>query len=140
MALSEIDTQAKLIDPKIRECGWLEEYVIRQYAIADDRFYVEGEEYKRLPTRKVADYVLKYKELTIAVLEAKAEDEDIQKHLAQVQDYAQRMDVPIAYITNGKRSLIFDRRTLKTEDVDTYLKTSSCISRNSNKKCYRKYS
>jgi type I restriction enzyme, R subunit len=121
MPLSEIDTQAKLIDPKIRECGWSEEYVIRQYAIADDRFYVEGEDYKRLPTRKVADYVLKYKELTIAVLEAKAEDEDVEKHLAQVQDYAQRMDVPIAYITNGKRSLIFDRRTLKTEDVDNYL-------------------
>lgn len=121
MPLSEIDTQAKLIDPKIREGGWLEEYVIRQYAIADDRFFVEGEEYKRLPTRKVADYVLKYKELTIAVLEAKAEDEDVEKHLGQVQDYAQRMDVPIAYITNGKRTLIFDRRTLKVEDVDTYL-------------------
>ena len=53
MALSEDDTRVKLIDPKIHEYGWLEEYLIRQFQIADDRFYVEGEEYKKLPTKKL---------------------------------------------------------------------------------------
>src|SRR3989338_2874532 len=121
MPLSEDDTRVKIIDPKIRECGWLEEYLVRQYPIADDRFYVEGEEYKRLPTHKFADYVLKYKETIIAVLEAKAEDEDPQKHLSQGQDYAQRLDVPFVYISNGKKTLLFDRRTLKSDDVESYL-------------------
>jgi len=121
MPLSEDDTRVKLIDPKIRECGWQEEYLVRQYPIADDRFYVEGEEFSRLPTHKFADYVLKYKELIVAVLEAKAEDEDPQKHLSQAQDYAQRLDVPFVYISNGKKTLLFDRRTLKTEEVDDYL-------------------
>lgn len=121
MALSEDDTRVKLIDPKIHEHGWLEEYLIRQFQIADDRFYVEGEEYKRLPTKKFADYVLKYKETVIAVLEAKAEDEDVQKHLGQAQNYAERLDVPFAYISNGKDILLYDRRSTKADDVDHYL-------------------
>jgi type I restriction enzyme R subunit len=121
MAMSEDDTRVKLIDPKIHENGWLEEYLIRQFQIADDRFYVEGEEYKRLPTKKFADYVLKYKETVIAVLEAKAEGEDIEKHLGQAQDYAERLDVPLTYISNGSRILLYDRRTQKADDVDSYL-------------------
>jgi len=121
MALSEDDTRVKLIDPIIHEHGWLESYLIRQFQIADDRFYVEGEEYKRLPTKKFADYVLKYKETVIAVLEAKAEGEDVEKHLGQAQDYAERLDVPLAYISNGSHTLLYDRRTQKVDDVDRYL-------------------
>lgn len=121
MPLSEQDTKAKLIDPKIHACGWVEDYIVREYQIADDRFYVEGEEYKRLDTKKFADYVLKYKETIIAVLEAKAEDESPEKYLSQVQDYAKRLDTPLAYISNGTQTLLYDRRTLKTEEVDSYL-------------------
>lgn len=121
MALSEDDTRVKLIDPKIHECGWLEDYLIRQFQIADDRFYVEGEEYKRLPTKKFADYVLKYKETVVAVLEAKAEGEDVEKHLGQAQDYAQRLDVPLVYISNGSRTILYDRRTTKADNVDQFL-------------------
>lgn len=121
MALSEDDTRVKLIDPKIHEHGWLEDYLIRQFQIADDRFYVEGEEYKRLPTKKFADYVLRLNETIIAVLEAKAEDENPEKHLGQLQNYTKKLDVPIGYITNGKRTFVFDRRSVKTEEVDSYL-------------------
>ena len=121
MALSEDDTLVKLIDPKIREHGWIEDYLIRQYPIADDRFYVEGEEYKRLPTKLFADYVLKYKEMVIAVLEAKAEDKNPKKYLSQAQDYAKRLEVPFTYITNGKQIILYDHRTLQTEEVQSYL-------------------
>ena len=121
MPLSEDDTRVKLIDPQIRKSGWKEDYLIRQYKIADDRFFVEGEEFKRLDTKKFADYVLKYKETIVAVLEAKAEDKDPEKHLSQVQDYAKRLDVPLAYISNGKRTFLFDRRTPKTKEVNHYL-------------------
>lgn len=121
MSYSEDDTRVKLIDPKIGSCGWKEEYILRQYAISDNRFFVEGEDFKRLNTAKFADYVLNYNNVIIAVLEAKAEDEDPLKHLGQAQDYAKRLDVPFAYITNGKTIYLHDRRTLKTEEVDTYL-------------------
>lgn len=121
MALSEADIKAKFIDPKIRESGWVEDYIIREYPITDDRFFVEGEEYKRLPTRKFADYVLKYKETVIAVLEAKAEDEDPEKHLSQAQDYAKRLDTALVYISNGKTTLLYDRRTQQIDEVNEYL-------------------
>ncbi len=121
MPRSEDDTRVQLIDPKIHENGWKEEYLQRQYPIADDRFFVEGEDFKRLPTAKFADYVVRYQSVIVAVLEAKAEDEDPMKHLSQVQDYAKRLDVPFAYISNGKSIYLHDRRTLKTEEVNDYL-------------------
>jgi type I restriction enzyme, R subunit len=121
MPYSEDDTRVKFIDPKIKECGWEEEYLTRQYPIADDRFFVEGEDFKRLPTRKFADYVLSYKNVVVAVLEAKAEDEDPMKHLSQAEDYGKRLDVPFVYISNGKTTYLHDRRTGKTEDVKSYL-------------------
>ena len=121
MAYSEDDTRVKIIDPKIHEAGWKEEHILRNYSIADDRFYVEGEEYKRLPTAKFADYVVIYNNITIAVLEAKAEDEEPLKHMSQAQDYAKRLDVPFAYISNGKTIYLHDRRTKKTEEVSSYL-------------------
>lgn len=121
MPHSEDDTRVKFIDPKIKECGWKEEYLTRQYPIADDRFFVEGEDFKRLPTRKFADYVLSYKNVVVAVLEAKAEDEDPMKHFSQAEDYGKRLDVPFIYISNGKTTYLHDRRTGKTEDVKSYL-------------------
>lgn len=122
MPLSEADIKAKYIDPKIHESGWLEEFLIREYPITQDRFFVEGEEYRKLDTKKFADYVLKYKEVNIALIEAKAEDEDPEKHLSQAQDYGKRLDVPFVYVSNGKKTILYDRRTLKSEDVETYLK------------------
>ncbi len=121
MPYSEDDTRVKIIDPKIQEHGWKEEYLQRQFPIADDRFFVEGESYKRLPTAKYADYVVRYKNVIIAVLEAKAEDQNPMSHLSQAQDYAKRLDVPFAYISNGKTIILHDRRTLKTEEVSGYL-------------------
>lgn len=121
MPYSEDDTRVKIIDPQIHDAGWKEEYILRNYPIADDRFYVEGESYQRLPTAKFADYVVFYKNVSIAVLEAKAEDEKPLKHLSQAQDYAQRLGVPFAYISNGKTTYLHDRRTLTTEEVSSFL-------------------
>ncbi len=122
MPLSEADIKAKYIDPKIHESGWLEEFLIREYSISQDRFFVEGEEYRKLDTKKFADYVLKYKEINLALVEAKAEDEDPEKHLSQAQDYAKRLDIPFAYVSNGKKTILYDRRTLRAEEVEDYLK------------------
>lgn len=121
MPYSEDDTRVKLIDPHIQKCGWKEENLLRQYPISDDRFFVEGEDFKRLPTAKYADYVLLYNNVVIGVLEAKAVDEDPMSHLSQAQDYAKRLDVPFAYISNGKTTILHDRRTMSTEEVSDYI-------------------
>lgn len=121
MPYSEDDTRVKLIDPKIRDSGWKEENILRQYAISDDRFFVEGEDFRRLPTAKFADYVVIFNNVVVAVLEAKAEDEDPLKHLSQAQDYAQRLDVPFAYVSNGHTTYLHDRRSGKTDEVSDFL-------------------
>ena len=121
MPLSEADIKEKYITPAIRKNGWLEDYIIREYPITDDRFFVEGEDFKKVRTRKFADYVLKYKDMILAVVEAKAEDEDPEKHLSQAQDYAKRLDIPFAYISNGKKTILYDRRNLKTKEVEEFL-------------------
>ena len=117
MPYSEDDTRVKIIAPKIKENGWKEEHIQRQYPIRDDRFFVEGETFRRLPTAKFADYVVRYENVIVGVLEAKKEGEDPMTHLGQAQDYAKRLDVPFAYISNGKTIIFHDRRTLKTEQV-----------------------
>lgn len=121
MPYSEDDTRVKIIDPQIHESGWREENIQRQYPISDNRFFVEGEDFRRLQTAKFADYVLSHNNINIAVLEAKAEDEDPLKHLSQAQDYAKRLDVPFAYISNGKTAYLYDRRIPKTEEVEEFL-------------------
>jgi type I restriction enzyme R subunit len=121
MPLSEADIKAKYIDPEIHDSGWEEDFLTREYPISQNRFFVEGEEFKRLKTEKFADYVLTFKSVSVAILEAKAEGEDPMKHLSQAQDYAKRLDVPFVYVSNGKITILHDRRTLKTEQVSSYL-------------------
>jgi len=41
--------------------------------------------------------------------------------MSQARDYAQRLDVPIAFATNGHKILVYDRRIPKTEEIDRFL-------------------
>ena len=120
--LNEAETKAKLIEPKLREAGWSEENIEREYRIKSDRFYVKGEEYEIIEAKdKYADYVLKVNNVIVAVVEAKKEEKSAEDGISQARDYAQRLDVPIAYATNGHKILIYDRRIPKTEEVNEFL-------------------
>lgn len=120
--LNEAETRAKLIEPKLREAGWTEENIQREYKIKNNRFYVKGEEYEIIEAKdKYADYVLKVNNIIVAVIEAKKEEKSAEDGLSQARDYAQRLDVPIAYATNGHKILIYDRRIPKTEEVNNFL-------------------
>jgi len=122
MPLNEAETRAKLIEPKLREAGWTEEDIEREYRIKSDRFYVKGEKYEIIKAKdKYADYVLKVNNVIVGVIEAKAEDKPAEKGLSQAKDYAERLDVPIAYATNGRQILMYDRRIPKTEIADRFL-------------------
>ena len=122
MPLNEAETKAKLIEPKLREAGWSEENIEREYRIKSDRFYVKGEEYEIIEAKdKYADYVLKVNNVIVAVVEAKKEEKSAEDGISQARDYTQRLDVPIAYATNGHKILIYDRRIPKTEEVNEFL-------------------
>ncbi len=75
MQFSEADTRAKFIDPKLRETGW-EEFTIREYYFTEGRKLLGGKRSKRL----YADYLLKYKNVNLAIIEAKRLDKHPTRH------------------------------------------------------------
>jgi type I restriction enzyme, R subunit len=110
MSYNESDTRAKLIDPKIHNVGWKED-LIRRETTAGTVEIING-----TPKRKGGrtDYLLclpaKNEEnpLSIAVLEAKKEDEHATLGLGQAQEYAKRLNIPFVFSTNGHLFTAYD--------------------------------
>ncbi|UCN00921.1 DEAD/DEAH box helicase family protein [Sulfurimonas sp. SWIR-19] len=99
MAYSESDTRSKLIDPSIKESGWLESNIVREYYFTDGRKLIGGKRGKRY----FVDYLLTYKNTNLAIIEAKAESKDPLDGLQQSINYAQRLKIDFVYATNGHK-------------------------------------
>ncbi|ADN08848.1 EcoAI/FtnUII family type I restriction enzme subunit R [Sulfurimonas autotrophica] len=99
MAYSESDTRSKLIDPLIKESGWLESNIVREYYFTDGRKLIGGKRGKRY----FVDYLLTYKNTNLAIIEAKAETKDPLDGLQQSINYAQRLKIDYVYTTNGHK-------------------------------------
>lgn len=111
MAYNEADTRAKLIDPKLRESGWSEDFISREFYFTEGKIYLVGDEAKRKEAKK-ADYVLLHNEaLTLAVVEAKEEGKAAVSGMQQAKEYAERLDILFAYATNGHQIEEFDFST-----------------------------
>ena len=70
---NEADTRAKLIDPKLHECGWTEEKIQRNITIVPGKLLDEKGKRKK---GKIPDYILTYNSRPVAVVEAKDESGD----------------------------------------------------------------
>ncbi len=99
MTHSESDTRSKLIDPSIKESGWLESNIVREYYFTDGRKLIGGKRGKRY----FVDYLLTYKNTNLAIIEAKAESKDPLDGLQQSINYAQRLKIDFVYATNGHK-------------------------------------
>jgi type I restriction enzyme R subunit len=110
MGMSEAETRAKLIDPKIKAGGWSEDLIEREYLYRKGRVRLIGEQTVR-DTPQYADYVLrdKPKGLILAVLEAKEEDRSPGHGLQQALAYAEDLAVRFAYSSNGHEFVEQDR-------------------------------
>lgn len=108
MAYNEADTRAKLIDPKIKQSGWTEDSISREYYFTDGKIVLVGDETKRKEPKK-ADYLLYYNDaLPLAVVEAKEEGKPAVSGMQQAKEYAERLDILFAYSTNGHQIEEFD--------------------------------
>ena len=104
--MNEADTRAKLIDPKLHECGWQEERINRDRLITPGRLI--DEKGNRMKGKK-PDYILLYEQsLPIAIVEAKEEGKSALVGMQQAKDYAGLMGVLFAYSTNGHEIEEFD--------------------------------
>ena len=108
MAYNEADTRAKIIDPKIKQSGWTEDFIAREFYFTDGKIFLVGDEAKRKEPKK-ADYILYYNDaIPLAVVEAKEEGKPAVSGMQQAKEYAERLDILFAYSTNGHQIEEFD--------------------------------
>lgn len=99
--MNEAETRAELIDPKLKACGWgvVEgSKILREYNITAGKIQTGGARAKKL----TADYVLVYKGIKLAVVEAKSDDLGVGEGVAQAKQYAEKLQLETTYSTNGK--------------------------------------
>jgi len=98
--MNESETRAELIDPWLKACGWgvaEGSKVLREYPITAGRIQIGGR-----GKRDVADYVLVYKGIKLAVIEAKSAGCEVGEGVMQAKKYAAKMQLDTTYSTNGK--------------------------------------
>ena len=101
--MNEAQTRAELIDPKLKAAGWgvvegsqiLREEKAR---ITDGKIQTGGLRGKGL----TADYILVYKGIKLAVVEAKSDELEVGEGVMQAKLYAQKLRLDTTYSTNGK--------------------------------------
>src|SRR5438552_6403765 len=99
--MNEAETRAEFIDPALAAAGWgvVEgSRIRREYPITLGRLEGQGRRCKPL----TADYVLVYRNTKLAVIEAKAWDEELTEGLAQAKNYAGKLAIRFAYAGNGQ--------------------------------------
>ena len=99
--MNEAETRAEGIDPKLKACGWgvVEgSKILREYAITAGKIQTGGVRAKK----QIADYVLVYKGIKLAVIEAKSDELETSEGVAQAKQYAEKLQLETAYANNGK--------------------------------------
>src|SRR5439155_17891399 len=117
--MNEAETRAEHIDPALKAAGWgvVEgSRIRREYLIAPGRIEGHGRRGKPL----CADYVLEYRNTKLAVIEAKAWDEELTEGVGQTKNYASKMAIRFAYATNGQGVYGIDMQTGKEGGLATY--------------------
>ena len=110
-AFTETDIRTKFITPALVQDGkWhLMTQILEEYYITKGRVTVRGKTVKRGQARKV-DYLLFYKPgIPLAVIEAKDNTHSLGDGMQQALEYAEMLDVPFAYSSNGDAFLEHDR-------------------------------
>ena len=110
-ALSERDICTKFITPAIVDiAGWDRDLQIREEVyLTKGRIIVRGKLHTR-GEQKRADYVLYHKaNIPLAVVEAKDNNHTVRAGIQQAISYAEMLDVPFAYSSNGDGFIEHDR-------------------------------
>ncbi|MCE5308961.1 MAG: DEAD/DEAH box helicase family protein [Acidobacteriales bacterium] len=117
--MNEAETRAEHIDPALAAAGWgvVEgSRIRREYPITMGR--LEG--YGRRGKPLTADYVLEYRNTNLAVVEAKAWDEQLTEGVAQAKNYAGKMAIRHTYATNGQGIYGIDMQTGREGEISQY--------------------
>ena len=108
--LSERDICTKFITPALRRSGWDEMTQIREeVSFTKGRIIVRGKLVSRGKANR-ADYILYYKpNVPIALIEAKDNNHALGDGMQQALDYADTLDIPFVFASNGGGFVFHDR-------------------------------
>ena len=90
--------------------------ILREYPITPGRIEGRGRRGKAL----TADYVLVYRNTKLAVVEAKAWDEELTEGVAQAKNYAGKLAVRYTYASNGQGIYAIDMETGEEGEVAAF--------------------
>ena len=117
--MNEAETRAEHIDPALKAAGWgiMEGTRIRrEFPICPGRIEGRNKRGKSL----TADYVLEYRSKRLAVVEAKAWNEELAEGVGQAKNYADKLALRHAYATNGQGIYGIDMLTGKEGELTAY--------------------
>ena len=116
--MSEEDIKMKYITPAIKKAGWdIKAQVRAEYTFTDGRIIVRGNLVAR-GRRKRADYLLSYKpNMPLAIIEAKDNKKPMGAGMQQGLEYAEILDIPFIYSSNGDGFIEHDRFTGKEREL-----------------------
>lgn len=137
--LSERDICTKFIQPALEKAGWNPLTQIREeVTFTDGRIYVKGNLTSR-GKRKRADYILCYKpNIPIAIIEAKDNKHSVKAGIQQGLNYAEILDIPSVYSSNGDGFYEHDR-TCSDGKIETTLTLDQFPSPETLWQRYKKY-
>ncbi|RTL34819.1 MAG: DEAD/DEAH box helicase [Burkholderiales bacterium] len=109
-SLSERDICTKFIAPAIAAAGWdIQRQVREEVSFTQGRIIVRGKLHSRGKSRR-ADFILYHQpNLPLAVIEAKDNTHTVGDGMQQALDYAEALDVPFVFSSNGDGFLFHDR-------------------------------
>ena len=117
--LSERDICTKYITPALEKAGWDKNLqILEEVGFTNGRIYVRGKLTAR-GKRKRADYILYYKtNIPVAIIEAKDNNHSVRAGIQQALDYANTLDIPFVFSSNGDGFLFHDK-TSNNENLET---------------------
>ena len=115
--LTEEDIKLRYITPAMNNAGWKNEHIRMEYYFTDGRVIFQGKVHAR-QTGKKADYLLFHAaNKPIAIVEAKDNNKPLGEGMQQAMEYAQILDIPFAYSSNGDGFLEHDFLTGKETEL-----------------------
>ncbi|MCR5065717.1 MAG: DEAD/DEAH box helicase family protein [Bacteroidales bacterium] len=116
--MNESDTRLQKIDPKLKTAGW---GVTDGSRITTEYYITKGKVSQSQKTQpKRADYVLVYKGVKVAIVEAKSDELSYAEGVQQAKEYADMMGIRFTYSTNGNEIWEMDRETMEEHFVDHF--------------------
>ena len=119
--LTETDIRTKFITPALRGAGWDEMTQLREeVTFTAGRIKVRGKLVARGKPKR-ADYILDVRpNIPVAVIEAKDNKHSVGDGMQQALDYAETLEIPFAFSSNGD-GFVFHDRTGTTTPRETNL-------------------